>query len=467
MNKYFIQLFQQESTVIIPDLGALTMTDESTGEIMFLPYLKFDDGKLAGFIAATEGVDEAEAKNTVSKFVREIQAKLDQGESFDIFEFGSFSKNADGEIEFRSDANTTGSSQSEAVETSKEHDIESIAETPEKIATEEPIEVETEMPEVDMSALIEEVNETDQKEDSKPIVEAEKESTPPPAEATETATDSKSLLDAMLEDSFDEEMHTELPKVEEEKKVVAEVKPTTEATSKSETKEAPKKDKKKKANEQEREALALARKKEKIEENVLVEKKEKKKRGFAFYFLLFLVALILGGGTWGYLNYDMLKEHLPFLQDKTASADAKDKSDLEEMKELMGEELTPEEAGASEEKKTVQPKEIVQSKAEPEVKKPIESKPEVSQPKEPKVAPSSGKGNTSGAYSIIVGSFSNTENAKALVAKLKAEGHPASAITNSNNSTAVAIASFNSINEAREYLTSIRDNYTNGWIKKN
>ncbi|MFT5581772.1 MAG: hypothetical protein ACI9G9_001032, partial [Psychromonas sp.] len=46
MNKYFIQLFLEESTVIIPGFGALTMTDEKTGEIMFLPYLKFDDGKL-------------------------------------------------------------------------------------------------------------------------------------------------------------------------------------------------------------------------------------------------------------------------------------------------------------------------------------------------------------------------------------------------------------------------------------
>ena len=67
---------------------------------MFMPYLKHDDGKLSGYIAQKDGIDEADAKNLVAKYVREIQSSLDKGDSFDMFEFGKFSKNEGGDIEF-------------------------------------------------------------------------------------------------------------------------------------------------------------------------------------------------------------------------------------------------------------------------------------------------------------------------------------------------------------------------------
>ena len=106
MNKYFIQLFREESTVILPGFGALTMTSEKTGDIMFMPYLKYDDGKLASYIAKTDGIDKQDAENIIAKFIREIEAELAKGESFGIFEFGSFFKNKEGEIEFQTDHST-------------------------------------------------------------------------------------------------------------------------------------------------------------------------------------------------------------------------------------------------------------------------------------------------------------------------------------------------------------------------
>lgn len=102
MNKYFIQLFLRENTVILPGFGALTAPNGNLEEIMFVPYLTDDDGKLADFIVETEGIDRQDAQNTIAKFIREMEAKLSKGESFDIFEFGSFSKNETGEIEFQS-----------------------------------------------------------------------------------------------------------------------------------------------------------------------------------------------------------------------------------------------------------------------------------------------------------------------------------------------------------------------------
>lgn len=102
MNKYFIQLFLRENTVILPGFGALTAPNRNIEEIMFLPYLKTDDGKLAEFIVETEGINLQDAQNTIAKFIREMETNLSKGESFDIFQFGSFFKNEDGEIEFDS-----------------------------------------------------------------------------------------------------------------------------------------------------------------------------------------------------------------------------------------------------------------------------------------------------------------------------------------------------------------------------
>jgi nucleoid DNA-binding protein len=102
MNKYLLEILKESNTIIIPGLGALTITDKEKGEIMFMSYLKHDDGKLSGYIADKDGIDEADAKNLVAKYVREIQTSLDKGDSFDMFEFGTFTKNAGGDIEFTS-----------------------------------------------------------------------------------------------------------------------------------------------------------------------------------------------------------------------------------------------------------------------------------------------------------------------------------------------------------------------------
>jgi len=101
MDKYLLEILKEVNTIIIPSLGALTITNADKGEIMFMPYLKHDDGKLTSYISKNEGIDENEAMNLISKYVREIQIELDKGESYDMYKFGSFYKN-DHEIDFKS-----------------------------------------------------------------------------------------------------------------------------------------------------------------------------------------------------------------------------------------------------------------------------------------------------------------------------------------------------------------------------
>lgn len=99
MNNYLLQLLKEVKTLIIPGLGALTITNDATGEILFMPYLKYDDGTLAKHIAEKEKIDENDAKNMIAKFVRDVTTELDKGGTYDMYQFGSFAK-VDGEVAF-------------------------------------------------------------------------------------------------------------------------------------------------------------------------------------------------------------------------------------------------------------------------------------------------------------------------------------------------------------------------------
>ena len=76
MNKYLIEILKIRTSVILPGLGGFMIANSKTGQIIINKHLKFDDGILAKFIAQKESIDKVEAKNMVSKFVREIEAEL-------------------------------------------------------------------------------------------------------------------------------------------------------------------------------------------------------------------------------------------------------------------------------------------------------------------------------------------------------------------------------------------------------
>ena len=103
MNAYIIKFLKEINTLIIPNFGALTITDAASGEILFLPYLKYDDGKLVNFIAEQKGISTDEAKELIAESILGIQKKLELGENYPIESLGSFGKSKTGEIEFISE----------------------------------------------------------------------------------------------------------------------------------------------------------------------------------------------------------------------------------------------------------------------------------------------------------------------------------------------------------------------------
>ena len=100
MIKYIIEILKIQSSVILPGFGSLQVANTKTGKIVFNSLLKFNDGTLAKYIAEKEGIDQQAAQNQVAKFIREIDAEISKGNSFDMFQFGKFQKNKKGEVEF-------------------------------------------------------------------------------------------------------------------------------------------------------------------------------------------------------------------------------------------------------------------------------------------------------------------------------------------------------------------------------
>ncbi len=103
MNKYLIEILKLRKSITLPGFGALMVANTKTGKIVLNQHLKYDDGVLAKFISEKEGIDQTEAKNMISKFVREIEADLGKGETYDIFQFGKLSKDEKGKVSFSMD----------------------------------------------------------------------------------------------------------------------------------------------------------------------------------------------------------------------------------------------------------------------------------------------------------------------------------------------------------------------------
>ena len=290
MEKHLLNILKEANTIIIPGLGALTITNDTTGEIMFMPYLKYDDGKLAGFIADVEGISTDEAKTKIAQHVQTILDKLEANQTVSISGVGKFSKGTD-DFEFQYNNAVAG---------------ETILPT----VTEPDVKVEE-------------------------IVSAP-EITPEPAQeiiVEETKTETPEI---------EKEEEIETPKIKEE---VVEVK--TESNSEV---ELPKVDKKLdkaaiKAKENEEKAakvLAIKEAKEKIKadkKNKVVtegeegEAKPKKKRGILFWILIVLLIGLIGGGTFVGLNFDHYKEMIPFLHHEEAGHEENHEENTEEHSE--------------------------------------------------------------------------------------------------------------------------------------
>jgi len=441
MNNYLLQLLKEVKTLIIPGLGALTVTNESTGEILFMPYLKFDDGTLAKHIASKENMELNDASNMISKFVREVTAELDKGNSYDMYQFGRFVK-VDGEIAFEAWSGGNSAEQK----------------TGEAPAKQEPV-VETPVAPVVESVKVE-----------------PKEETPLPKTESESGKDEKpkeeKIIPPVVEAPVIEEAKkpVETPKVEEPKveKIVPPVVEVPKAEpKKAEPKPAPAKP---------------AAKKEKPVKEPKAPKEKKKTSVFAYILWGFLV-LILGAGTFVAIQFDSLKKDFPILADLAGENDdvAKGSEDVKQLEEDPGvngdsatasepipeddvqvvEDQLPAEKTVEEPKKTVAPKKETPA-PKPKTTVTVNKKPVTKTPKTTSTATFDG----SKHFHVIAGSFGSEANANKLAGKLQSKGFGEASVTMNNGMYRVSVKGFATLNEATAEAANIQSSVPGAWVLK-
>jgi len=383
MNQYLLSILKEQNTIIIPGIGALTITDPKTGEIMFMPYLKHDDGKLAEYIASHDNIDKTDAQNIIAKYVREIENILNKGEEYSMYEFGTFLKEND-EIIFKNWEKKTVKTNQEKPEIKEEEIVIPII----------PV-----TPSTPVTPKVEETKTTPVREPSKKTESKEK-----------------------LVDKNVFKPKKELNILEKEEK------------------------------------LATQSKLDKLKEGKN-KPTEKKKINGAKLVLVLLIAMISVGGVYFGMNYDSLKQHIPFLADNKEEVYSE-----KETEELFEEEKieSPTEESFSEADDSIEKddtEEVVYAEEDNYEEEDLEIN-------ETNVSTTIEEPLISGDYSVVVGSFQTKENAIELCEKLKQGGYSAS-VNSQDGNHRVAIKSFSSKQESINYRETILGDFPSAWVKRN
>lgn len=453
MNNYLLQLLKEVKTLIIPGLGALTVTNEATGEILFMPYLKFDDGTLAKHIASKEGIEQNDASNMISKFVREVTVELDKGNSYDMYQFGRFVK-VDGEIAFEAWSAGNGGQQVAPEAPKQEPEKAPLSKTEVSSGKDEKPKEESipkaEEPKAEIPPVVEPV-----KEAPKPVEPKIEKIVPPVAETPKTEPKAEKTPPPVVEE----------PKVEAqkiEKTVPPVVEPKKEAVKQEAKKEPSKKEKPVKAEKA---------------------PKEKRKTSVFSYILWGFLVLVLGAGTFIAIQFDSLKKDFPILadlagenddaakgseevkqleEDPDASTDSAESEPIPEDQVQIVEDRLPAEKPVEEPKKEekAKPKETPKPKVEVTVNK----KP-VAKPKSQNTG-STASFDGSKHFHIIAGSFGSEANANRLAGKLQAKGFGEASVTMNGGMYRVSVKGFATLNEATAEAASIQSSVPGAWVLK-
>lgn len=504
MNKYLIELIKLQNSVILPGFGALMIGNSKSGKVVFNPHLKFNDGALAKFISEKEGIDVQAAQNQIAKFVREIEAELGKGNSFDIFQFGKFTKKADGSIDFIQDpgaaaiADANSSKPAPAVKKSETVKPAESTKTEAKPAVEKPIEIPKAKPvesteqsgsigshaneaketslldklksgereltqkAAEPKTALEETLSKQTKNSFKPADETAQinpETTKPdvkPIPISKTiplAEASKKEPVAQVKNSFKPAEETSASKSAEEPKASAETAPVTTSVKEPEAVKPTEETKPKKGEEKpKKEAVKEKFKKDKpqkIKHENPEAKKPKKKKRWVFWLI---ILIILGGGTTaGWLYKDQIN-HFLFAGVGEQNSDSThaqtepvlhDSTTVSEHELPLADDTTQVEASVETDDETVT--------------EPIE---------EVKEEPGINHTSPGGTYHIIGNSFSSENNANNYVKKMTEKGYSAQNIGKYNGLYLVSIKSFGSREEAKNNLSSVQADAPGAYVMK-
>lgn len=426
MNQYLLSILKEVNTIIIPGIGALTITNAATGEIMFMPYLKFDDGKLAQHISEKEGMEINDAKNLVAKYVREIEAQLNIGESYDMYQFGSFIKNSEGEIEFK-----PWNGEKNSVNTEVVIDDSSNASEPEP-TTDTSIDANDIIPEtIEETPII-----------IAPVIDSvlsnEEESTQTIEETQDTETVPEQELDSAVSSTEFVTEETITPILTEIPKQTIPEPVYTEEQQWNDDLDLPPINAK------------IERPKKPIIEKIQKDKKRKSSAKVVFLTLLFL---LIGGGTTVILMREQLGITIPFLNTSHETTEVKSTTSS---KTTVKVETTTETETAEFEKTKENP--VDETPVEQEITEQSTSN------SSDIIQTSTGQIDRNKPYHIVGAAFTDLSNAERYQKKLTDSGKASIIIGKFDQLYIVSISSHASQEEAKNALSEAKGISTNAWI---
>ena len=479
MEKYLQQLLKEVNTVIIPGLGALTVTNHSTGEIMFMPYLKYDDGKLSSYIAERNGSSIEEAKDFISNRVEGIFNELENEGVSKLSGVGVFTKSSNGDIDFKSIYISELADEDEVLE------VEELASKDEIILTENTI---IEAPILDV------LTENEVYIEPTPIIEEEVlDNTSDDNEEIEEAIIKKKSLISFLKSNSDTSFSTDseeeiiefgepedeisLPTeeesidFEEERGFDSAINLNVEKKEVSNSQEDISMDEEI-ANLSDEELINnedFSSESEELKDDFeLVNQSNKKKRGVKFWVFSLLLLLVLGGGAFVGLNFEKFKHLIPFISKKEPIEETKI------IKKLESDDTKPSTENITKSEEMIHSPEVIEEKT-PVV---TEEEPVVPESNEkPKLADKKNTKKTNEKIStevqandgsnksfIILGTFSEQVNAINLLDKIVAQGIKSASILEREGKFSVCYGSFPTKAEANSKLSDAKSAFKSAWI---
>ena len=415
MEKYLQQILKEVNTIIIPGLGALTITNDKTGEVMFMSYLKYDDGKLSAYISEKGSMDNDEAKSQISSYVENILNRIALEGEYLLNGVGLFSKDNNGDLCFENRSSIT------SIENENSDLHEEIGAFT-KIHEEEKVMHESVS---DESIVLE--NEITNDANEEELVDV--------------------VVDDNCENSDDEEIISSSNTELKEKELEEEPAPATTIIVEENFRQEPLPAEIENGEKEEEEIP---------ESNVVT---VKKKRGVGFFVILFFIVLFAGGGIAVGINFKNVRQFIPFLSN---SDTAKSEEDL--IKKMELDKTKPSESDTAEGKELIESPEEVISETTPELR--LKEDVVEEQPMDSKSSKRDEPLDVKQSFYIIVGSFSDRKNADRAVDKLIAEGQKEASTASNNGKFYVTIANYSNIDDAKSGQKSLKGSFPNAWILK-
>jgi len=186
MEKYILQILENNSRVIVPEFGAFIIKQKNPLNIVFNEFLQYNDGVLVDTVAKSEGIDRDSAKKLIDDFVKEINQKLDKGNPYMIDQLGALIKSSTGKISLEKSPPEKSEKGTETKLTEKKPTQEKSVKETEKTKPETKEETDTKSQSEETKQEAEQPpKETEKKVEEKPKVELESTKEVPPVKENE------------------------------------------------------------------------------------------------------------------------------------------------------------------------------------------------------------------------------------------------------------------------------------------